>query len=365
MKPVSVDPEELRRALMSAGAVAVGFAELGEVESGVWEEFERWLAAGNNAGMAYMANHAAIRRNPALLLDPPAENGSNNDSDGSSSTATGSVISLAFRYPANPEYRPGALRFARYALGDDYHEVLRERLQPVCRRLNDAGWRTRICVDSAPILERYWAVRAGLGFIGRNRQLIIPGIGSYLFLAEIITDLPLPPDTPCKGACPPDCDACLRACPHGALGETARDKSALGETARAEGIKPAGLDARRCLSYLTIEHRGASLPFTLAANRPYGCDICQEACPFNREAAETAEAGASDAKAVVLPEFRPRPGLLALTAAEAAALDQPAFSALFRHSPVKRAKLAGLLRNLGASQGAIPDFFKKKGRNSL
>lgn len=345
MKPVSVDPEELRRALMSAGAVAVGFAELGEVESGVWEEFERWLAAGNNAGMAYMANHAAIRRNPALLLDPPAENGSNNDSDGSSSTATGSVISLAFRYPANPEYRPGALRFARYALGDDYHEVLRERLQPVCRRLNDAGWRTRICVDSAPILERYWAVRAGLGFIGRNRQLIIPGIGSYLFLAEIITDLPLPPDTPCKGACPPDCDACLRACPHGALGETAQ----------GEGINPAGLNARHCLSYLTIENREAHLPFTLPANRPYGCDLCQEICPFNRQAADSA----------VLPEFRPRPGLLALTAAEAAALDQPAFSALFRHSPVKRAKLAGLLRNLGASQGAIPDFFKKKGRNSL
>lgn len=326
-----VSPDELRRALTSAGAAAVGFAPLGEVEPEAWGEFNRWLAAGNNAGMAYMANHSEIRRNPALLLDPAPEEGT--------------VISLAFRYPSAPDYRPGALRFARYALGDDYHEVLRERLQSVCRQLNEAGWRTRICVDSAPMLERYWAVRAGLGFIGRNRQLIIPGLGSYLFLAEIVTDLVLPPSPRCTASCPPDCTACLRACPHKALSATALD---------GNEVAGAGLDARRCLSYQTIENRSEELPFPLPRLRPYGCDLCQEACPFNREdtpasiedAVPEYSENITEASGAVLPELQPRPELLELTPGEAATLDQAAFSRLFRHSAVKRAKLAGLLRNL-------------------
>lgn len=301
-------PSRIKEAVRRAGACAVGFAPLREVDPEVFAAYRRWLAGGNHASMGYLENHLEIRRNPALLLEgDPAE---------------GTVICAAFPYVSAPDYRPGAVRIARYALGDDYHEVLRERLRPVADLIRgETGCQARICVDTAPLLERYWARESGIGFIGRNRHLIVPGGGSYVFLAEIVTDLPLPPDAPCLMKCD-GCDACMRVCPHGAL-------------------QPGCLDARRCLSCLTIEHRGPLPPeYPLAPGRVYGCDLCQEVCPHNRASSLTSFSP--------LPEFLPRPSLLELTPRAILSLSQEDFSALFRRSAVKRTRLAGLLRNAAA-----------------
>ncbi|MDE6282771.1 MAG: tRNA epoxyqueuosine(34) reductase QueG [Muribaculaceae bacterium] len=299
--------DNIRTMIHEAGGVAVGFAPLREVPSDIFDRYLSWLDAGCNASMDYLARNIDIRRNPALLLG-----------DGSDRRPGGTVISVAFPYFAGNPYREGRLRIARYALGDDYHERLRKRLQPVARHITaETGHQARICVDTAPILERYWALEAGVGFIGRNRQLIIPDKGGCFFLAEIVTRAVLPPDKPCTLTCG-ECDRCLRACPGHAL---SHDR----------------LDARACHSYLTIEHRG-DLPDGVYLRRGalYGCDVCLEVCPLCREA-EPAEP---------LPEFNPRDTLLDLTPERVKSLTPDEYALLFRRSPVKRAKLAGLLRNL-------------------
>lgn len=311
-----MDAGKLSQMLTDAGACAVAFAPLRPVDRHAWESYSRWIATGRHASMAYLANHSEIRRNPALLLDDGPQPG-------------GTVVCAAFAYASDVTFRPGALRIARYALGDDYHEVLRQRLQPVADAILAAtGHPARICIDSAPILERYWAVQSGLGFTGRNRQLIIPGIGSHVFLAELVTRAEFTPyGTPMDRQCPEGCDRCLRACPNGALVASNRLTASC------------GFDARRCLSFQTIENRGEiDADLTVPRGRFYGCDICLEACPLSRPSC----------RVTVLPEFRPREPLLSLTAATVTALTPAAYSLLFRHSPIRRAKLAGLLRNLRA-----------------
>lgn len=204
-----------------------------------------------------------------------------------------------------------------YARGDDYHEVVRERLSAMADEISGLwGGDTRVCVDTAPLRERYWAMKAGLGFIGRNNHLIIPGHGSYFFLGEILTTLRFHPDTPLETGCG-NCHRCIDACPGGAL------------------TPDGAIDTRRCLSYLTIEHRGELPEGTRLGNRIYGCDECQRACPHNRQAAATAER-----------RFHPRPAIMSLTRDDIDSMTQEQFSTIFSHSAVKRAKLAGLKRNL-------------------
>ncbi|MDE6528003.1 MAG: 4Fe-4S dicluster domain-containing protein, partial [Muribaculaceae bacterium] len=210
------------------------------------------------------------------------------------------------------------------------HEVLRRHLAPAAQLLADEGFSARICIDTAPVLERYWAVKGGIGFIGRNRQLIVPGMGSYFFLAEIITSAEIEPDTPCALTCG-NCGKCVEACPGGALDA------------------PDGFDATSCLSYLTIEHRGElpaatgkgckSRPIAEAlGNRVYGCDECQRVCPHN-----------ADPPVTGIAEFRMRPALRGITRAGILDMTQQQFSTIFSHSAVKRAKLAGLQRNAAAT----------------
>lgn len=298
--------EEIRKILLEGGACAVGFAKAAEVDPGEWELFEEWLSRGRHAGMEYMRNHPQIRRDPRLLLE-----GAN------------SIISIAFNYrgdtaPNSP--------IASYALGDDYHDVLRDLLN---RCLNsfptDAGY--RICIDSAPILERYWARKAGVGFIGDNGALIVPGAGSMVFLAEIVTTLPLVPDREWIRRCG-SCGACRRACPTGALTFSGNS-----------------IDCNRCLSYLTIEHRGdwndpvhieaLSSAATRGMTPLFGCDRCLAVCPHN----------AGKVRARTVPALAPRKEILAITPSDILSMEKSDFSATFRHSPIKRGRFDGLHRN--------------------
>lgn len=299
-------------AARDAGACAAAFVRLEALDDADTALYDNWIARGANAGMDYLARYSDIRRDPRLLLD-----------------GAQSMLVAAFAYAPTPDRRSRLI--ADYALGDDYHTVLRERLRPVAQLMESLheGSATRICVDTAPLRERLWAARAGLGSIGLNNQLIIPGIGSRVFLAEILwtecimhnfpgaeNQFPIPNSQSPIPFCI-NCRRCVDACPGGAL----------------DG--KGGIDAGRCLSYLTIEHRG-DLPDTLSlrGRRIYGCDICQDVCPCN-----------TPTPPEPVPEFAPRPAVASLTLDDIAAMDAATFSRTFARSAVKRAKLSGLLRN--------------------
>lgn len=305
-----MDASELRRRLKDAGVFKSGIARVEAVDADTVTGYDRWLSEGMNGEMAYLEKYHDIRSNPALLL-PGAR----------------SVVSCAFNYWWGPVDSP--LRWASYALGDDYHDVVRGRLQSVADAITaETGAECRVCADTAPILERYWAVRSGVGFIGLNQQLIIPGAGTHFFLGEIITTLDLSPDAPCTLTCG-ECRRCLRACPGGALREN--DEAPGNQTAEIT------LDSRRCLSYLTIEYRGEFPEGTRPGKHIYGCDVCQEVCPHN------SKAPLSD-----IEEFRPRAAILRLDTDAILEMRQEDFSAIFRKSAIKRTKLAGLQRNARA-----------------
>lgn len=280
----------------SAGFFAIGMAKAEPVDENVFQRFQQWLSDGRNAGMTYLENYPDIRRDPRLLLD-----------------GAKTVISLAMSYYHTVEDGENPSNFALYAHGDDYHEVLRKQVKPIIEYIETIGGKTRFCVDTAPILERFWAVKSGIGFIGRNSMLIIPNAGSYFFLCEIITTIDLPADAPCTLTCG-DCMACETHCP----GKSLADRQ---------------IDARRCHSYLTIEHRG-DLPQDTKLSGIYGCDICQKCCPHN-----------STPPSTPLQQFHIRPAIASITLSDIMSLTQPQFSAIFSHSAIKRTKLAGLRRN--------------------
>lgn len=265
--------EWLRERLLGTGACAVGFAKAEPVSAEESERFADWLAQGYNAGMDYMRNYPELREDPRLLLD-----------------GAQTVISLAYSYKPS-EYRPDNMGvIAAYAYGKDYHKALRKLLKPVLCEISEnfPGSQFRICIDSAPVRERYWAVKSGAGFRGDNGCVIVPGFGSMVFLVEILTTLDIEPDKPLEKDCG-HCGACSRACPGKALNE---------------GV----VDCLRCISYLTIEHRGewdetGAEIMREQGNRItiLGCDVCQRVCPHNRLAPPTN-----------IEAFRPLPLLLKL-----------------------------------------------------
>lgn len=294
--------ERLRRLCLEAGACRARFTSVEPVSEREAALYDSWLAARRNGSMAYMERYSEIRRDPALLLE-----------------GARTIVSCAFAYrtPATPR----SALFADYALGDDYHDVLRRHLQPVADALDALCPGTRICIDTAPLRERYHAVKAGVGTIGLNNLLFVPGVGAAVFLAEILWTGIITPDAPLERSHCNGCGACIAACPHRAL----------------DG--KGGLDARRCLSYLTIEHRGTPTLAPPDNGRIYGCDICRDACPAARTLPQ-------DAACTVLPEFAPRPDVLALDRRAVADMTQPDFSRIFARSAVKRAKLEGLKKYL-------------------
>ena len=298
--------EEVRLSLMQAGAIAVGFAEADDVSVEQARVYDRWIERGNHAGMDYLPRHAHLKRNPRNVLE-----------------SVKSVISTAWSHHPAAWRDSGLPQIACYAWGDDYHDVLRHRIASALAPLEEKwGGEWRICIDSAPVAERYWAVRSGIARRGLNGSVIVDNFGSDIFLAEILTSHLMAPDEPKERNCG-RCGACVRACPTGAL--------------CGDGT----MDARRCLSYLTIEHRGewtaegAEAMDTPAGKATlFGCDICRRVCPHNREVPPTA-----------IAEFSPREGIMTLTAEDVREMTQEEFSRRFNGSPLKRARLAGLLRN--------------------
>lgn len=296
--------EAVRQLIIDAGAVAAGFANVEPVPENQQDIYKHWVNSGHHAGMEYMERYQEVRDNPEELL-PGAK----------------TIIVSAFPYVNKQSLRHPL--FADYALGKDYHTVLRKALEPVCNHIKTivANSETRICIDTAPLRERFWASRAGVGYIGLNNQLIVPGAGSAVFIASILWTHSLEPDQSLENKKCLECGKCVKACPTGALNN--------------EG----GIDARRCLSYLTIEHRG-SFPEDICLNgRIYGCDVCRNACPLDILTDKP-----------ILPDFTPDDALMALTADDIENMTQEQFSLIFSKSAVKRAKLEGLKRNV-ASKG--------------
>lgn len=249
--------ERIRAAALELGFARAGFAPIAPLPHG--DFYQRWLDRGYAGGMAYLARDPGVRADPAALM-PEAR--------------CALVVLAAHPWQATPTTSPDLGRVARYAWGSDYHGVIRETLELLARQVEawtGAALPRRLAVDTSPLLERELAVAAGLGFIGKNAMLITPGLGSFTLIGVMLLPLEIPPDTPIPTRCG-RCTRCLDACPSAAL--------------RA----PRLLDARRCVSYLTIEHRG-EVPHELAsALSPwiFGCDACQEVCPFNTRAPDRA-----------------------------------------------------------------------------
>lgn len=313
----SFDPLKLSSAIKE-WAAALGFQQTGiaGIDPGQHEAYlEQWLAAGYHGEMAYMAEHGRKRSRPDQLVP-----------------GTLRVISVRMDYlPGNSQMAACLANseqayISRYALGRDYHRVIRKRLQQLAEQIQAhiGPFGYRAFVDSAPVLEKAFAEQAGLGWIGKNTLLINRQAGSWFFLGELLTDLPLPIDPPQTQDHCGRCQSCLKRCPTGAL---------IGERL---------LDARRCISYLTIELKG-SIPIPLRhliGNRVFGCDDCQIACPWNRFARPTAEA-----------DFQPRHGLEQGQLAELFLWTEAEFLQRTEGSPLRRAGYERWLRNLAVGLG--------------
>ncbi|HEY2989985.1 MAG TPA: tRNA epoxyqueuosine(34) reductase QueG [Candidatus Binatia bacterium] len=279
------------------------------------ESFARWLREGLGGELGYMKRTEDLRRDPKKLV-PWAV----------------SVVSVGMNYftppprPENPSRAQGWI--SRYAWGDDYHDVVEQKLESLLKKIKEihpGAVQGRAFVDSGPVLERAIAGVAGIGWIGKNTHLISPRKGSWFFLGELFLSIELTYDRPIRDRCG-KCELCLDACPTGAF------------------VGPYILDARRCISYLTIELKGA-IPRNLrplVGNHVFGCDICQEVCPYNVKATATREAA-----------FQPRDGLYAPDLIPLLSLSEEEFRRRFKGSPILRAKRRGFLRNVAVALGNL------------
>lgn len=315
-----IDPHQLADDIKRWGQ-ELGFERVGITDTELSEAETRllnWLDAGRHGEMRYMNAHGRRRSRPAELLP-----------------GTLRVICARMNYlPAQAADAHALLQsperafVSRYALGRDYHKVLRARLKRLARRIAErvGEHRYRVFTDSAPVLEKALAEKAGLGWIGKHTNLLSRHAGSWFFLGEIYTNLPLPVDTPASNHCG-SCRACLDACPTGAI------------------VAPYELDARLCIAYLTIELRG-SIPEglrTLVGNRIFGCDDCQLVCPWNRFAQASAEI-----------DFAPRHGLDTANLLALFAWSEAEFLQYTRGSPIRRVGYEGWLRNIAVALGNGP-----------
>lgn len=300
--------------LVKAKAFAEGFQYCGISQAGFLVEeapkLEQWLNSGSHGEMSYMANHFDKRLDPTKLVE-----------------GSKSVISLLYNYaPAHDINIDKEVKISKYAFGKDYHYIIKPKLKTVLQAITDqlGEINARVFVDSAPVMERAWAAKSGLGWVGKHSLLINKSMGSLFFLAEIILDVELDYDGPVKDYCG-TCTKCIDACPTDAI------------------TAPYVVDGSKCISYLTIELKD-QLPTEFEGKMEgwaFGCDICQDVCPWNRFAQPHNE-----------PSFHPHSDLDTMQPQDWHEMTEELFRELFKGSPVKRTKYIGLRRNL--------DFLRKK-----
>ena len=303
-KPSAYYSQLIKQKSNDLGFFYCGISKAGFLEQEA-SQLEQWLKQQKNGKMSYMENHFDKRLDPRLLVENAK-----------------SVVSLALNYfPENIQNDPSAPKLSKYAYGEDYHFVIKDKLKElfsfIQHKIGEVGG--RIFVDSAPVMDKAWAKKAGMGWMGKNTNIIHPKNGSFFFIAELILDLELQEDGPIKDYCG-TCTRCIDACPTDAL------------------IEPYKIDASKCISYLTIELKDAILPNEFNGkmdNWAFGCDVCQDVCPWNRFSKPHNE-----------PRFNPHADLLAMTSNDWKELTQEVFSELFKLSAVKRTKFEGLKRNI-------------------
>ncbi|MBI2620481.1 MAG: tRNA epoxyqueuosine(34) reductase QueG [Ignavibacteriales bacterium] len=299
--------EEIKQKALEMGFVRVGVAR-SEHLSGESLHLTEWLRRGYHGTMDWMERNGEKRADPAKIV-PNAR----------------SVVAVAMNYYTDFRHRedPEIGKISRYAWGDDYHQFMGERLERLAEFMSEKAPQShnKAYVDTGPVMDKVWAARAGLGWQGKHTNLITKDYGSWVFLGEVITDLELQADEPIADFCG-TCTACIEACPTGAI------------------VEPYRLDATRCISYLTIEHKG-DIPEEIhpdLQNWIYGCDICQDVCPWNSFQQPTSEAA-----------FFPRSENETPKLAELVDMTHEEFTARYRKSPIKRTKLEGLRRNAKAA----------------
>ncbi|NDV93771.1 tRNA epoxyqueuosine(34) reductase QueG [Dysgonomonas sp. 521] len=297
--------QQIKDYAYSLGFDACGICRCEPVDVDERQHLNRWIEDSYYGDMGYMAQNVDKRSNPALLVENSR-----------------SIICVAMNYYPRTKQPEGHPQFAYYAYGKDYHDVVKDRLRQLFDYIKglEPATEGRVFVDTAPILERYWAAKAGLGFIGKNSLLIIPKKGSYFFLGEVVVNLELEYDSPLSLSCG-NCRRCLDACPTQAI------------------VSPKVVNANRCISYQTIENKGEIDKEIVPrlSNRFYGCDICQLVCPWNRYA-----------RPHKTEAFDPSQAFLDLSYGKLENLTVEEYQQIFKGSAVKRAKYTGLKRNLEA-----------------
>lgn len=300
--------------LIKTEAIRLGFAQCGISKAEFLEEeaprLENWLRNGLHGSMGYMENHFDKRLDPRMLVE-----------------GAKSVISLSLNYyPAEEQVDSNAPKLSKYAYGMDYHLVIKDKLKKLLEYIQQhiGEVNGRAFTDSAPVLDRAWAKKSGLGWAGKNSNLISKKLGSFFFLAELIVDLELEYDHNIQSDHCGSCTRCIDSCPTEAI------------------IAPAIVDANKCISYLTIELKDEISPDFRGKmdNWMFGCDICQDVCPWNRFAVPN-----------TVEEFQPKPGLLQMNKQDWEDITQDVFSTIFKNSAVKRTKFKGLTRNINFIKG--------------
>ena len=293
--------------LIKAESKRLGFISCGISKAGFLEEeaprLENWLNKNHHGQMAYMENHFDMRLNPTLLVD-----------------GAKSVISLLLNYYPSEEQNPDSYKISKYAYGQDYHYVIKEKLKELLHTIQTEIGEVsgRAFVDSAPVLDKAWAAKSGLGWIGKNSNLITQKVGSFYFIAELIIDLELDYDHPTTDHCG-TCTACLDACPTEAI------------------VAPYVVDGSKCISYFTIELKD-NIPSEMKGkfdDWSFGCDVCQDVCPWNKFSKPHNE-----------PLFNPNPELLSYSKKDWEEITEDTFRKIFKNSAIKRTKYEGFKRNI-------------------